>query len=319
MIYPKYEKYKDSGVLGIDVIPEQWEVWKITHGFNLIGSGTTPKSDNLDYYNGNTPWVTTSELRENIIYDTEKKLTPDAVKDCSALHMFNKGALVIAMYGATIGRLGILGLKACVNQACCVFDQPKIFEPRFIFWWFHMAKPILISQSSGGGQPNLNQDLLKQLRVPVPVFSEQKSIVEFLDKKTAKIDVLIAKKQELLKLLTEKRTALITQVVTKGLDSNVPMKDSKFLGFGMLPKEWDIKKVKHIVRFAYGDSLPAEQRVNGVYSVYGSNGPVGIHETKNTLSPAIIIGRKGSFGKLHYIDKPGLTRLNSCKIKAFST
>lgn len=82
-------------------------------------------------------------------------------------------------------------------------------------------------------------------------------------------------------------------------------KNSSALWIEQLPEKWDVKKVKYIARFRYGDALPDEHRIDGNYAVYGSNGPVGSHETTNTLSPAIIIGRKGSFGKLHYLEEPG--------------
>lgn len=75
MTYPAYEQYKDSGIPWLGQVPEGWDNWKMTHGFELIGSGTTPKSDNYDYYDGDIPWVTTSELREGYIDQTSKTLT----------------------------------------------------------------------------------------------------------------------------------------------------------------------------------------------------------------------------------------------------
>lgn len=248
MTYPAYEKYKESGVPWLGKVPEGWDTWKMTHGFDLIGSGTTPRSDNLGFYDGDIPWVTTSELRETLIVDTEKKLTDEAFADTPSLRYYDKGALLIAMYGATIGRLGILGIKATVNQACCVFDKPKEFDSKFVFWWLQMAKPTLLSLSSGGGQPNLSQDALKQLRLTVPKIPEQKAIADFLDKKTAEIDALIAKKEELLKLLAEQRTALITHAVTKGLNPSAPMKDSGIDWLGSIPQHWHAKRLKFAVR-----------------------------------------------------------------------
>ncbi len=205
---------KESGITWLGKVPNHWEVVKITHGFNLVGSGTTPRSDNLDYYDGEIPWVTTSELRENVIYDTRKKLTEKAIADHASLPLYDEGALLIAMYGATIGRLGILGVRATVNQACCVFDKPKSFDTKFVFWWLQMAKPILISEATGGGQANLSQDTLKQLRVLCPKISEQKTIADFLDCKTAEIDATKDRITTAIDTLKEYRTALITNAVT---------------------------------------------------------------------------------------------------------
>src|SRR5688572_25912601 len=131
MQYPAYLKYKDSEVEWIGQVPSHWTKWKATHGFSKIGSGTTPKSDNAIYYDGDVPWVTTSELRENSIYDTQIKVTKEALSDYSTLKLYKKGALIMAMYGATIGRLGILKVDATVNQACCVFSEPEQFDPKF--------------------------------------------------------------------------------------------------------------------------------------------------------------------------------------------
>jgi type I restriction enzyme, S subunit len=214
MKYKRYDKYKKTGVEWTPEVPDNWEFCKISHGFLVIGSGTTPRSDNSDYYDGQIPWVTTSELREKVIYDTKKKLTTEAVLSNSALRLYEKGSLLIAMYGATIGRLGILGIKATVNQACCVFDKPIKFDTKFVFWWFRAAKPILLSQSSGGGQPNLSQDLLKQLKVSAPSPLEQKEIADYLDGKTSKIDLLLQKLGRQIELLKEYRASLITSAVT---------------------------------------------------------------------------------------------------------
>lgn len=151
------------------------------------------------------------------------------------------------MYGATIGRLGILGIDATVNQACCVYAKPTVFDIKFFYYWLWMRRPILISLSTGGGQPNLSQDDLKQLRAPIPGIEEQQTIAHFLDHKTAQIDALIAKKQALLEKLAEKRTALISQAVTKGLDPSVPMKDSEIEWLGEVPAHWEVKKLRFIV------------------------------------------------------------------------
>ncbi len=243
--YATYSAYKPSNIAWLGDIPEHWTVWKITHGFNRIGSGTTPRSDNPVFYDGDVPWVTTSELRETVIFDTTQKVTAEAVASHSALKIYPKGSLAIAMYGATIGRLGILGVDATFNQACCVFADPKVFDTRFVYYWLWMRRPILISLSNGGGQPNLSQDDLKKLWIPIPDIPEQQAIVRFLDFKTAQIDALIAKKKSLLYKLAEKRMVLISHAVTKGLDPSVPMKSSGVEWLCDIPKHWKVWKVTH--------------------------------------------------------------------------
>ena len=199
-------------------VPEHWVTWKATHGFRRIGSGTTPKSDDPDYYDGDVSWVTTSELREAIIVETVKKVTATAMREYPTLRMYPEGTLLFAMYGATIGRLGILGIAATVNQACAALAEPLHLATWFVYYWLQMRRPILIVFSAGGGQPNLSQDDLRQLRIPAPPLDEQRAIVTFLDHETAKIDVLIAKVRQAIDHLKEFRTALISAGVTGKID-----------------------------------------------------------------------------------------------------
>lgn len=242
----KSMKTGENALVGISECPKNWEVWKLSHAFKIIGSGTTPKSDYSEYYNGNLLWVNTSELRERIILNTGKRLTALALEDYPTLRIYNETSVVIAMYGATIGRLGILGKKATVNQACCVFDSSEVIHNKFLFYWLWIKRSVIISFSYGGGQPNLSQEILRQLRISVPSLREQQSIADFLDYKTGQIDKLIEQKEKLLKLLEEKRIALITKAVTKGLDPNVKMKDSGVEWLGEVPAHWEVKRLKYV-------------------------------------------------------------------------
>ena len=214
MAYPTYSSYRDSGVAWLGEVPSHWEIWKITHAINLIGSGTTPKSDNAEYYDGEILWVTTSELRESLISDTKQKISDSAIKDYSALKKYPKNSVAIAMYGATIGRLGILEKEATFNQACCVFGNSDILHYKFLFYWLWQRRPALISLSNGGGQPNLSQDDLKKIKIPLPPLAEQTAIADYLDTQIAHIDCLSQKVEQAIGRLKEYRTALITQAVT---------------------------------------------------------------------------------------------------------
>lgn len=259
---PRYESYKDSGVQWLGEIPSHWEVWKITHAMDLIGSGTTPKSDNLEYYDGDVLWVTTSELRESYIYDTKQKVTDSAIQDYSALKKYPINSIAIAMYGATIGRLGILAKEATFNQACCVFSGSKVLNHKFLYYWLWMRRPILISLSNGGGQPNLSQDDLKKLKLALPPIDEQKIIADFLDKRLAQVDTLIAKQETLLEKLAEQRVALISHAVTKGLNPDVELVESSISTLGEIPLHWEIIKNKFIFDFSKGLTITKENLVD---------------------------------------------------------
>lgn len=208
---------KDPGMEWLGEVPAHWDVKKITWIYSF-GSGTTPQTDKIDYYEGNTPWVTTGELRENVIESSIKYISDRALEDYSALKIYPAGSLLIAMYGATIGRMGMLGLPATVNQACCVLYQPIEVCSKYTFFWLLSYRPILVSWASGGGQPNLSQDVLRTVRIPLPPMSEQQIIVTHIEKEIKIIDDLVAGIYKSILLLGEYRTALISAAVTGKID-----------------------------------------------------------------------------------------------------
>ncbi len=246
--YAAYPEYKDSGVEWVGSIPSTWEMWKLSHAYELIGSGTTPTSNNEKWFQGNIPWITTGELRENIITDTTKKVSSLTIETFTALKIYPKGSIAIAMYGATIGRLGILGVDATTNQACCVMTKSKVLQNKYLFYWLQAFKDDIVQLSSGGGQPNINQEKVAALKISAPVVTEQTQIAAFLDHETAKIDTLIEKQQQLIELLKEKRQAVISHAVTKGLNPDAPMKDSGVEWLGEVPEHWCVSRLKYYTK-----------------------------------------------------------------------
>jgi len=306
-----YPTYKDSGVEWLGAIPEHWENWKISHAFQKIGSGTTPSTNRYDYYDGDVPWINTSELRENIITDTSVKITNKALLDNSVLNLYSPGTLLIAMYGATIGRLGILGITACTNQACCALANPILLDTKFVFYWLWMRRNELIILSSGGGQPNINQEKIRSIKIPAPPLHEQQKIAQFLDQETSKIDKLITKKERLIELLKEKRTALISHAVTKGLNPDVPMKDSGVEWLGEIPEHWEVLLLKRIANIRYGLGQPPPEILYGTPLIRATNvksgrifqkdmiyiDPKQVPESRNAVLAAgeIIVVRSGAY------------------------
>jgi type I restriction enzyme S subunit len=261
MSFPRYAAYKDSGVEWLGEVPQGWEVKRLSWVFDVISSGTTPPSENQSYYDGDICWVTTGELRENLIIDTEKKITESALTSLSALKIYPAGTLLIALYGATIGRLGILGIEACTNQACCAMAYPRGIITKFCYYTLWAAKDHLIFLASGGGQPNINQEKIRSLRIATPPVTEQTTIAAFLDCETAKIDNLINEQKKLIELLKEKRQAVISHAVTKGLNPNAPMKDSGVEWLGEVPIGWEVKPIKKLGNIVSGYAFPSSDFV----------------------------------------------------------
>jgi len=237
----------DSGVEWIGEIPQDWLVQKIYWTTSKMGSGTTPDSDSPEYYSPEEmPWVNTGDLNDSILSHTKKFVTTKAVKKFSALKVYPKGSLVLAMYGATIGKLSVVNFDTTVNQACAVMNFKSHISPKFIFYWFLANRSALIDLSYGSGQPNISQKVVKDFEVLVPDIKEQECVSDFLDEKTAVIDQVVKKKKKQIELLKEKRAALITQAVTKGLDPDVKMKDSGVEWIGEIPEGWSVKKLKYL-------------------------------------------------------------------------
>ncbi|UKA24895.1 restriction endonuclease subunit S [Photobacterium damselae subsp. damselae] len=279
--YQAYSEYKDSGVEWVGSIPSSWEMWKLSHAYELIGSGTTPTSNNEKWFQGDIPWITTGELRENIITDTTKKVSPLTIETFTALKIYPKGSIAIAMYGATIGRLGILGVDATTNQACCVMTKSKVLKNKYLFYWLQAFKDDIVQLSSGGGQPNINQEKVAALKISAPVLKEQTQIAAFLDHETAKIDTLIEKQQQLIELLKEKRQAVISHAVTKGLNPQAPMKDSGVEWLGEVPEHWVQLKLKHVVK----NIIDAEHKT----APYFDNGNYLVCRTTNVRNGKLLL------------------------------
>lgn len=206
---------KNSGVEWIGNIPEHWDVNKNTHLFNKIGSGTTPTSSDLSYYDsGDINWLQTGDLNNDYIVATSRKINQKAMSKFSSLKLYDENSLVIAMYGATIGKVGLLKIKSTTNQACCVLgNSDKVFM-KYIFYVMQFAKNHLISNSYGGGQPNINQDMIKNLRIPYPNLQEQEKIANYLDDLNEKIYKTSKGYQTQIDRLKEYKNILINQAVT---------------------------------------------------------------------------------------------------------
>lgn len=232
----------------------KWRWIKLSHAYPRIGSGTTPPDEDGAYVEdgSGTNWVTTSELRESRICETKKQVSDDALRRYPTLRVYRPGSVMFAMYGATIGRLGVLDKPACCNQACCVFEHSKMVSNRYLVYWLQHRKNDLVALSVGGGQPNLSQQDLRNEKVYCPDLPTQRAIADFLDRETARIDLLIEKKQRLVALLGQKLSESVRQSVSWGLDASVPRKPSRVPAGDDLAGHWREQRLSTICRFVQG-------------------------------------------------------------------
>ena len=175
-----YEKILASGEIKcIDdelpySLPCGWE-WCRMGNIGEWGAGATPAKGNIEYYNGNILWLRTGELNNDVVYNTEIKVTEKALKECS-LRLNKVGDVMIAMYGATIGKVAIVGKEMTTNQACCACTPIGIFN-WYLFYFLMGSQLDFIKKGEGGAQPNISREKLITHLMPVPPIEEQHRIV----------------------------------------------------------------------------------------------------------------------------------------------
>ena len=176
-------------------IPENWE-WVRLGEVAKWRAGSTPSKSNSDYYGGNIPWLLTGDLNNGYINSVDGRITELALKETS-VKLNPVGSVLIAMYGATIGKLGILNIEATTNQACCAGIPYAGVYNKFLFYFLMAHKPEFVKRGEGGAQPNISREKIIITLMPLPSLSEQKRIVAKVEELMAKIDDLEKTEKEL--------------------------------------------------------------------------------------------------------------------------
>ena len=189
MIYRRDNSYYEkcgSKILCIDeeipfYIPDNWE-WARLGNIGEWKAGATPSKSNMEYYkNGSIPWLLTGDLNDGIIQEIPNKITEKALNETS-VKLNPSGSVLIAMYGATIGKLGILSFPATTNQACCACNVFQPFYNLYLFYFLMANKIHFVKQGEGGAQPNISREKIVKTLIPVPPINEQKRIINKIKK-----------------------------------------------------------------------------------------------------------------------------------------
>lgn len=170
-------------------IPDSW-VWARLGDIGNWSAGSTPSRKNPNFYRGNIPWIKTGDLNNNFIKESSEYITEEAFAK-NSLRLNPIGSVLIAMYGATIGKLGILQIEATTNQACCACIPYQNINSLFLFYFLMARKKHLISLGSGGAQPNISRTIIVSELFPLPPLAEQKRIVEKIEEIFAAVDAMI--------------------------------------------------------------------------------------------------------------------------------
>ncbi len=276
MKFKPYPKYKDSRIDWIGEIPEGWEVRKIKHICNTVAGGT-PSTVNLEYWDGDIPWLPSGMVHNNIIGtgDVFKFITLEGLNN-SSTKKIRKDSPLIALTGATCGNIAYLTFEATANQSVVGMETNKKSNAKYLYYYLISQREQILINKTGGAQSGINEQNVKDIFCSYPSLTEQTAISNFLDKKIAKTDVLIEKDKRLIELLKEKRTVLINNAVTKGLDPNVKLKDSGIEWIGKIPEGWKVRRLKFMLdnkensikTGPFGSQLTIDEMYDSEYKVY---------------------------------------------------
>lgn len=307
MDFPAYESYKPSGVDWLGNIPEHWSLIKFRFLFSF-GRGLGISKANL--INKGIPCLNYGEIHSKFGFEVipekhELKCVPETYLTSGVKSLLGNGEFVFADTSEDIegsGNFSYLNSDAPTFAGYhTIIARPTTNNlPRFLAYLFDslLYRYQIRKSVSGVKVFSITQDILKNCHVWLPSVTEQTKIAEFLDYKTGQIDKLIEKKQKLIEKLQEKRIAVITQAVTKGLNPDVELKDSGIQWLGQIPKHWDIKQLKFCVDFLNNRRIPlsGEDRANMSknFPYYGASGIIDQVESFIFDEPSILIAEDGA-------------------------
>lgn len=207
---------KDSGVEWLGMIPRDWEVSKIKW-IAQTESGATPLSGKIEeYYDGNIRWIRTTDLNDSYVYENEINITEKAMEDCSC-RILPLDTCLVAMYGGagTIGKNGLLKISACINQAVCAILPNDKYISEFLYFYLNFYRANWMIEANGTRKdPNINQEIVRNLKFVNPSLEIQNMIVKFLKNKKIEIENIIDKEKQLIEKLKSAKQSLISEAVT---------------------------------------------------------------------------------------------------------
>lgn len=295
--YQKYSEYKESGVEWLGDIPSHWTATVLKRYARITdGSHHSPKIESEGF-----PFVSVTDVGiNNINFVDAKKI---AESDYSRLVKEGcKPAVndVLLTKDGTIGRACIVTAEMpdfVILSSLGLITPSKAVSSQFLY--YYLVSGINVDQMNsvihGSALKRMTINKINDLIFTFPIFYEQEKIANFLDHETAQIDTLIAKQVKLIELLKEKRQAVISHAVTKGLNPNVAMKDSGVEWLGKVPEHWKVVKLSYKLKLLSGDGITAfDIEDTGTYPVFGGNGLRGFTEKYNCDGEYALIGRQGA-------------------------
>jgi len=283
--------------------------WTTLGSIGTWQAGGTPSRSNKSYYGGNIPWLKTGDLNDGLITNIPESITEEAVANSSA-KINPTGSVLIAMYGATIGKLGILTFPATTNQACCACIEYFAITQHYLFYFLLSHRDIFIAKGGGGAQPNISKEIIVNTAIPLPPLAEQERIVTEIERWLTLIDQIEQDKTDLQIVIKQAKSKILDLAIHGKLVPQNPNDEpaSELLKrinpkaeitcdkghYMQIPNGWAICKIASIANITNGKSQKEVECSNGKYPIYGSGGIIGRSNDFLCYAGSTIIGRKGT-------------------------
>jgi type I restriction enzyme S subunit len=281
--YPAYPRTKPSSVDWLGDVPEHWTPIALRRTATRYAGGTPDRSNDSFWDEGTIPWINSGAVNQGLITEPSAFITEEAYRNSSA-RWVAKGALVMALagQGKTKGMVAQTGIATTCNQSMAAICPAPPMEARYLYWILVAQYEHIRNMAGGEARDGLNLEILGAipcLKVPP---AEQRSIAAFLDRETGRVDRLVAKKRELIERLKEKRTALISRTVTRGLPpaaaraaglpANPPLKPTALDWLGDIPKHWEVLPfTKYVAEKSDYRGKTPDKQPDGVFLVTARN------------------------------------------------
>jgi type I restriction enzyme S subunit len=250
MSFPRYPAYKDSGVAWLGEVPAHWSLPKLKQ-FATFSGGGTPSRENQAYWSGDIPWVSPKDMKTERLTGAEESITATGLANSTASLVPPNRLLMVVRSGILKHTIpvAINQLEVALNQDMKALDfADEGLTSSFFLRWVQGLNDLLLLEwaKQGATVESIEHEYLANTVVPLPTAEERATITSFLDRETAKIDALVAEQEQLITLLKEKRQAVISHAVTKGLDASVPSKASGVEWLGEVPAHWDVSALSYL-------------------------------------------------------------------------
>ncbi len=281
-------------------------------------SGGTPSRSNKSYYGGNIPWLKTGDLNDGLISDIPESITEEAVASSSA-KINPTGSVLIAMYGATIGKLGILTFPATTNQACCAFIEFNAITQLYLFYFLLSQRSTFISKGGGGAQPNISKEIIVNTFIPLPPLSEQQRIIMEIEKWFALIDQIEQGRADLQTTIKQTKNKILDLAIHGKLVPQDPNDESAIeqlkrinpdftpcdnRHYTQLPNGWAVCRLDQVADVLDNLRKPINsnernlrikgKQIDRLYPYYGATGQVGLIDDYIVDGHYLLLGEDGA-------------------------